>query len=282
MNSHEFIGYSIRKLIIWKYWTLRRFLGEVFRTKPWMNRSTLSRTRSLKGKYSGPAFIGATGPSLNEVPAFVFEYFSSKAAIFGVNHYVLTSQGQKYPPTFQIIIDQAHFNQTAKYPIESKFQDILKSHPPKFLIQIAGSQDFLEGTPRIDILGHVLPSFVSTIDPTQVCGFVPNSTLFAISTALHLGFSPIYVGGFDYDQFRHAFVDLENGGVYLEEYHAYNTGRERETWPGRENATDLLNSTAFLIYSTRLFRDFDVRLIGNKGIIDTFRRETLYNLDQLP
>jgi len=236
----------------------------------------------LKGKYSGPAFIGATGPSLNEVPEFVLEYFSTKNAIFGVNHYVLTSKGQKYPPTFQIIIDQAHFNQTAKYPIESKFQDILKSNSPKFIIQIAGSQDFLDNIPRIDILGHVLPSFIRTIDPTKVCGFVPNSTLFAISTALYLGFSPVYVGGFDYDQFRHAFVDLENGGVFLEEYHAYSTGREREKWPGRENASDLLNSTAFLIYSTRLFRNSDVRLLGDKGIIDTFKRETLHNLDQLP
>ena len=280
MNSHAYIGYSFQKLFIWKYWTLRRFLGEVRRTSVWSQKSEILKTRSLKGSCEGPALIAATGSSLGEVPDLVFEFFKNRNSIFGVNNYILSDKGVRFPPTYQFIIDNAFFRNRDLTTEKHSMASVISSVRPDYLVQVVGSQDYLSNYPRINIHGHVLPSFTKSIDPTKVCGFVPNTTLFAISLAIYLGFSPIFVAGFDYDQFKEAKVDLDLKGIYVEDISRFKSGLDRNIWEGRENSCDLFGSVAYLIETTKLFQAHDVKLIGDKGVIDTFKRISLDSLLQ--
>jgi hypothetical protein len=280
MNSHAYIGYSFQKLFIWKYWTLRRFLGEVRRTSAWSQKSEILKTRSLKGSCGGPALIAATGPSHDEVPDLVFEFFKNRKSIFGVNNYILSDKGVRFPPTYQFIIDNAFIRNRDIATEKHSMANVINSVRPDYIVQVAGAQDYLRDYPRININGHVLPSFIKSIDPTKVCGFVPNTTLFAISLAIYLGFSPIFVTGFDYDQFKEAKVNFNLEGIYVEDISPFKSGPDRNKWEGRENSCDLFGSVAYLIETTKLFQGHDVKLIGDKGVVDTFERIDIDSLLQ--
>ncbi len=278
MQIHSYTAHSPVKALLWQIHSLRRLLGELKRLPPLPHRGVLKNSRMLKNSRSGPAIVAATGPSLNSIPEELLLYFKNNDALFGVNHYLLTDKGQSVAPTYQVLIDDYHFTKKGSLdPVELEFRQQLKKVNIKYIVQRYSTMRLNDHSDQIFIFGHVLPGISRSINPLRVVGFVPNSSLFAISIALYLGFSPIYVTGLDYDY--HKYIAFDGDTLVLKRHHSYESGMHSKPWLGRENIPDLLDSIAFAVDSMKLLaKSRDVFVIGSEGSVDAFPRLSLESL----
>jgi hypothetical protein len=278
IGMYTYVGYSLKNVFLWKVAAIRRFLGELYKQRSFRNIHLLRKTRLLKNSRSGPALVCATGRSLNFCPEELIDFFYRQKSLFGISHYLLSNVGKRYPPNYQVLIDESHFNLNyAKDKAEFEFQKSLKMSNIDNIILRHVSHNPIEGATSIPIWGHTMPGFTKKIDPTRTVGFMPNSSLLGIATALYLGYSPIFVVGLDYNY--HAFMNLEDNSAKLDGHHAYDSDVKNIALKGRERVPDLLGSIAWTIDRMNLLNSKkNVFTVGSFGSVDAFER---ISIDQL-
>lgn len=271
-GNHIYTDYSILKTLIWKFGVVRRLFGDMKSGRRHLLKNLEAINQNHKIKSQKPALICATGPSLNEIDIDFLNDFQLFGDIFSVNYFPLTEIGSKCKIDYQIVLD---VNLVKKEPsnlwMDKFYQWLTNDFDGKVIAQIGSNVNFSGET--IYLKGLTATSFSKSINPMRgVVGFPPYTTLFAISTAIWLGYKPIYVCGLDASQ--HSYIKITENGAVLKSHHADTSypypvlGK----WDGRPDATSVLSSNALVIEKMKLFKKYSVQILGSESHIDTLPR----------
>ena len=269
-GNHAYTEYSFLKLIIWKLGVIRRLLGDIKNNRGILLVNLNKLNKEFKMRNPKPALICATGLSLNEIDLKFMNDFRTFGAIFSINYFPLTEIGSKCKIDYQSLLDNGLFKKVAYDATEISFRKWMNTEFDGTLITSYGRQTNYKGR-TIYIRGLVAPSFTKSINPMKVVGYPPYTTLFTVSTAIWLGYSPIYIIGLDSTQ--HAYLEVSNSGVMLNDHHA-GPYAKKSIWNGRTDSLSVLSSNAFTIEKMKLFRKHNVFILGNSSHIDTLPRIT--------
>ena len=270
-GNHAYTEYSFLKTFIWKLGVLRRLFGDlrIGKMNSFVNLEKLNRKHKINE--SKPALILATGPSLNEISEKFLNDFKNFGDVFSINYFPFTNLGLKSKIDYQVMLDVSHFTIDPADEVEKKFRYwIQNDFDGKLITQIGRNVSCKNEI--IFIRGLTAASFTKSINPMgMIVGFQPYTTLYAISTAIWLGYKPIYVSGLDASQ--HSFIYMREGKATLRNYHADNFYPDADKrWVGRPDTTSILASNAYVIEKMKLFRNYPVEIIGNSSHIDTLPR----------
>jgi len=268
-QPHVYNNNSIMRLLMWKIGVLRRFLGGI-RSLSILDFYKIGKSNK-KFKISGPkpAFICATGPSLNSLNRSTMESFAQIGAIFSINHFPITNIGSGIKIDYQMMLDAYHFNENNTDTSETNFREWFQSKFNGTLVTTFNSKPNYKGA-TIRISGLCLPSFTKSINPMGIAGYLPYTTFHAISLALWLGYSPIYLLGVDAS--HHSKINIDKNGVALGRHHAYDANLDGLPWKGRPDVSSILNSNAYFIQQCKLFSKYPVFVIESESHIDTLPR----------
>ena len=282
-TQHVYTGYSFIELLIWKIASIRRFISQERQTFSISNLHKLYATWKMKGTFSGPALIAATGPSLSEVPMEVLKYFRENNSLIAVNLYLLTPSGVKVAPNFQVITDRKPWV-NFEYKNFNDFRDAAKklidSNEISFLVQPYNLPDLFSGQKSIYIHKNPLPGIVKYKGILGPNGLPNYTTFFALATALHLGFSPIYITGLDLNHFLYLKPN-SSSTLKLGNHHAYEEDERAQTWNNRHSVEEVLSSSAFQLHFLKKFSEKDIFVLGDGGMVDTLRRISIDELKSL-
>ena len=275
-GNHAYTEYSFLKTFIWKIGVLRRLFGDARGNKKnfYVNLKKLNQKHKLKSPK--PALILATGPSLNEINLEFIDSFKKFGDTFSINYFPLTDIGLKSKIDFHTLLDVNHFNDTPN-DLESKLRYWLHNEfQGKLITQIGRNITYKNEV--IHIRGLTAASFSKSINPMGwVVGFPPYTTLYAISTAIWLGYKPIYVTGLDASQ--HAFINIQGNETILSNHQGGNLRKDaNKVWGGRPDSTSILSSNAYVIEKMKLFKNHSVQIIGNNSHIDTLPRVSIQQI----
>jgi hypothetical protein len=273
-SNHAYTEYSFLKTLIWKTGVLRRFFGDLRSGKKEIHINLEKLNKRHKLISPKPALILATGPSLNELNYKFLNDFKKFGDIFSINYFPFTDIGLKTKIDYQVMLDVGHFTDNPLEEVEQKFRYWVQNEfNGKIITQIG--RDIKCKNEAIFIRGLTAASFTKSINPMGIAvGFQPYTTLYAISTAIWLGYEPIYVSGLDASQ--HSYIHIREGKAKLSKHHADNVYADTNmSWPGRPDSTSILSSNAYVIEKMKLFRKHSVEIIGNGSHIDTLPRVSL-------
>ncbi len=274
-KSHSYTGYSITKTVFWKIGVIRRLLGELKGNffQLFINLENLNSPHKLK--IDKPALICAGGPSLNELDENFFEKFSQFGSIFSVNYFPLTKIGSLSRIDYQIFLDDYLVKKTHADSMIDQFYFWKDNIFTGKIIKRVGTnrcnEDSKNFNKEIYLKCLSAPSFTKNINPMKgAVGYPPYSTLFAISAAIWLGYSPIFVSGLDASE--HSYLYIEDGKAKLKPRHADKTYPYNNNFFGRPDALSVLASSAFVMESMKLFNKYKVYIVGDQSHIDTLPR----------
>ena len=238
---------------------LRRFFAfERYqrRTRP---KNSTRRVKSLRGQMSGPALVIGNAPSSQELLDLDLEILQCQVTVLSQNFYFNTNLSKSLSPNYLFMCDELFWQE--KYSDYRNFVKTKQSLSNFLLVQ----PDYLEALTFeesiLRIRKNPLTSFTNRISVTSgYCG-LPNYTIFyMISTALYLGYSPIFVIGSDFNHY--AFVDVTDHSVKLRPHHSY--PEDSYEWPNRTSLSRVLNANLQQINGLRLFNDKNVFTVGRK------------------
>lgn len=269
-SPHIYAEYSIKKILIWKIGVIRRVVGDIRSNYRYLHVNLKKRNKSHKLKTAKPALICATGPSLNNLNINFFKDFKKFGDIFSINYFPFTKIGKQLEIDYQVLLDVDFFKELPIDNVDKKFRKWLKNEfRGKIITQIGVKNNY--DNELISIRGLTAPSFTNSINPMKLLvGFPPYSTFYAISTAIWLGYSPIYIVGLDANQ--HKFIYIEEDGVKLSDNHSDNFYPNLKYWSGRREVTSVLSSNAYVIEKLKLFKNFPVFIVGRDSHVDTLPR----------
>jgi hypothetical protein len=273
-SNHAYTEYSFSKTLIWKIGVLRRFFGDLRGGRKVLHVNLEKLNRRHKITLPKPAIILATGPSLNEINHEFLNDFKKFGDIFSINYFPFTDIGLKSKIDYQVLLDGGFFTENPLDEVEEKFRDWLQNEfNGKLITQIGRNLKYKNES--IFIRGLTAASFTKAINPMGIAvGFQPYSTLYAISTAIWLGYEPIYVSGLDASQ--HTYIYMREEKATLSNNHAGSFYPDSDkSWVGRPDSTSILSANAYVIEKMKLFRKYSVELIGNGSHIDTLPRVSL-------
>jgi hypothetical protein len=263
---YEYLGNSYRNLTKWKYYVLRNFLAQEKFNKNFKNKKKIEIIKKLKDSFHGPALIVANGPSLTRISEGVIQDFSDKKSMFTVNNFFDIKFNQRIIPNYHFICDNDYWNNSD--PIKVNYREKLKrlQFENDLVIIQPDYQEEFTGKNTLFIRKNPLTGFGKSINITKVNGLPNLTSFFAISTAIYLGYSPIYVVGLDLNYYK--FVEYRNDiGWVLRSHHANDFKLESYApWRYRETLLIVLNSNMMQIHYLSLFKNYDV-IIANDAIL---------------
>ena len=269
-GNHDYPGYSLFKIILWKLGVLYRLSGELKLLCRVRYFHKISSFHKLKNKFAGTAVICGTGPSLNSLSTEdknIIAFAKTNGALFGIGNFIETPIGARFPPNFVAMLDAAYFS-SENLGLRTKYLN----SGTNFVIQKIKNEKYLDPVNSIWIPGLVAPTFTKNINPLFPCGFPDYSILFTISVALYLGFKRVFLFGADANQ--HKYLEINNDGkLVIQPSHAYRESQSQR-WVGRSTVVQALNSNVVFIDSLKVFKRKKVFVVGNYSYIDTLERIT--------
>ena len=274
--AYEYTEASFRLLLKWKYFTLRKFLAVEKSHRKLRSRNGLNKTKSLRNQMSGPAVIIGNGPSSNELLKINLQRFQARYSLFCMNFFYKSELAKSLKPDYLFICDSPFWAKDF-----SDYRDLVneKQGLDNFMIvQPDDFDDFGSKTHTLKIRKNPLTSFSKNISVTSRFAGMPNYTAFyMIATALHLGYSPIYIIGHDFNHYK--FLHLDSAGVTLLPHHIY--AENPAPWAGRSSVSRILNANLQQINALKLFADKKVYTLGTQPPHDTLPFVPLNNFINL-
>jgi hypothetical protein len=270
-SNHAYTEYSFIKLFFWKIGVFYRLIGESKKNSGSIFINLQKRNYRHKLINQKPALICATGPSLNELNSNFLDNFKVFGDIFSINYFPLTSIASKCLIDYHLILDTKQLSEIKHNDSITPLKCWIKNEFNGKLITWSGSKIDFDGE-VIYIKAKSAPSFSRSINPMRnIVGFHPYTTLFAISTAIWLGYKPIYVTGLDASQ--HAFIEMDGNIPYLKAHHVEgfypnNEGR----WGGRKDVRTILSSNAYVVEQMKLFKRNEIFIVGEVSQVDVLNR----------
>jgi hypothetical protein len=227
----------------------------------------ITRLKNTKKGFS--AFVFANGPSLNKLNKKKIEKL--KFDIFAINRYV---DGNFPAPNFYVLSDPSYFKRDKRCPQNLKIFNKLKNKnvnlfiPSKFL-------KFVSFKSRIcfsNIFSFCdIENKVSTnINPILPRGYVSLTGFKALAIALYMGYSKIYISGFDNSNMTTGIKSGVNNNLDLYVKHFYKEDRLI-----RVNLLKQFSNIGMMYYCDHaVFQDFAM-FISKKTKIFNLDKESL-------
>ncbi len=255
--AYEYIGNSFRELAKWKYFILRVWLATEKNHLSKRSGKKLRKIRSLKEYFAGPALIIGNGPSSLNLMGVSLENLRADYTVFCMNMFYRSELANHIDPDYLLLCDDPFWSvefSDYKSVIEKK-----QAEGDLVLIQPDHKPTFGNDSQTLFIRKNPLTSFSRRISVTSSFSGLPNYTMFyAISTAIYLGYSPIYVIGMDANHYK--FLKFSENGVSLLPHHSYPENEQR--WRGRETLLRVINTNMQQIHALRLFLGHQVFITG--------------------
>jgi hypothetical protein len=244
---------SIISVIIYK---LTLFLKTIFRItyQYFKFHSFILKTKKIKNtKKNKKAFVFANGPSLRKVNF-------SKVNKLGFDVFVVNkfddNNNDKLRFNFYVLSDPRYFDPSHKwFRIKEKIKK--KIHKNKYLNLFVPFEFMTHDLIADNVYGFCDYQNESSNNVSNIIyprGFVSLTSYKALSIALHLGYSKIYICGFDNSYFSNIISD-KNNNLYNKIEHFY---KEKNKEKDDENIKSYWKSLGYMLYSEHfLFTDID-------------------------
>lgn len=237
-------------------------------------RSLLWDLKALKSKFSGATLlIVANGPSSKKLDTERIERFQAEGGyVMTMNWAHLNPSVKKIRTDFWISADRRPFEDSKK---GRDLRRWLSSNPsatilvPEIRAELARTylpEHQIVAFCRLAVR-HLRPSYWGE-KPIYPKSFLSQTGLHAIQIALWLGFSRIFLIGFDNTFFREMRVDDQNRLVNL----VTHAGEETREESGGGNVSSFLVSQATLFYDYQKFSGHEIMNLDLDSYTDSFKK----------
>lgn len=287
----SFAGYHCRWHSLMNYLGLSipRILGFWFDTvaRNWFyrlkvvsrNYGHLRQTRKLRGTMAGrKAIVLANGPSVGRLDADKINRLkqSHNFDVFAVNSYISSPLAEIVVPDYYLLSDPAFFF-PEKYPhlTERLKRDIAllteKNIACFVPLEHVDTSPFQKKHGYYD-RGNV---FLNRITITGPRSYISMTAYKALAAACYMGYSEIYICGFDNDYFLNLVVD-ENNDMYYIDRHFYDKAGDPPSKVRNTSAKsvgELLYSHHFLFKDLEKFNGYPIVNLNQQGLVDCFPKQ---------
>jgi hypothetical protein len=258
---------SFIELVSWKFTITRVALGELKRYILNFSINKFSTLRKLKQTKSGTAVICSLGPSLYEDKESMRHLLlkaSDNKSLFVINHYLLT-EFSDIIPTYQFLSDDHFFNGEDH---NNNYLSKVENFPEVTIFTRMANNYRFKNKSVVYFSGVNYPTVTKRINPQFIGGFADATILYALATALYMGYSKIIICGFDNNRFMQ-IKSVSPGSIYFKNMHVYSDGN-LEKWGTRDTMLKVLSSHLVILKSLLLFKQHNILIVGNSSLVDIF------------
>ncbi|WP_345247148.1 hypothetical protein [Nibrella saemangeumensis] len=239
----------------------------------------LQHTRRLKGTKKGKvALVLANGPSVGKLDVQKIARLQQENGfeVFAVNSYISSPLAQVIAPDYYLLSDPAFFN-PEKYPhlTERLTRDIslLSQTDVTCFVPLEHyrTASFRRKYGYYD-RGNL---FLNRITITGPRSYVSMTAYKALAAACYMGYSQIYICGFDNDYFLNLMVDEKNDMYYIDRHFYDKPGstpsKIRDT--NARSVGELLYFHHYLFKHLEKFKSYPIINLNREGLVDCFPKQ---------
>ncbi len=271
----KYLGLNIPRILL--YWLDTVARNWYYRLKVVLpHYGRLRQTRKLKNSKKGKtALVLANGPSVGQLDPEKISRLQRENGleVFAVNSFVSSPMAAMVKPDYYLLSDPAFF-QPEKFPhlterLTRDMQLLNDADVPCFVpLERYNTVSFRQKYGYYD-RGNL---FLSKITITGPRSYISMTSYKALAAACFMGYSQIFISGFDNDYFLNVVVD-DNNDMYYVDRHFYDTpgaepARVRDTHAN--SMGELLYSHHFLFKDLEKFREYPIVNLNKGGLVDCF------------
>ena len=283
----DYLGLSIPRIsLFWldtvaRNWYYRlRFVSQ--------NYGCLRRTRRLKGSKTGKnAIVLANGPSVAQLDPDKISRLQQEGDfdVFAVNSYISSPLADVIVPDYYLLSDPAYFH-PEKYPhLTERLQRdnalLVQKNITCFVpLEHYNMAPFGRKYGYYD-RGNV---FLDKITITGPRSYISMTAYKALAAACYMGYSQIYICGFDNDYFLNLIVD-ENNDTYYIDRHFYDKSGDAPAKTRDIHAKsvgELLYFHHYLFKDLEKFKPYPIVNLNRQGLVDCFPKHHSLDVYKTP
>jgi len=250
------------------------------------NWRSIKKIKALKNtKIGKSAFVFAGGSSISKLDAGkIFEYKQKGFDIFAGNSFITSDLGQKNTPDYYFLSDDKFFKQNENNGndfFSSVVDSIQKLSIPVFIPHRYAK--LVNKNLNSFVFNDTIDLFSNNItDLTKPRPYVSMTLYKALSLACFMGYSKIYICGFDNDYFK-KYQCNENNEIFYEDKHFYtdeigeNTIRKVDKNVHKSMASLLLHIST-LFSGLEKFKNYPIINLDKESLVDCFNKHHNLNI----
>ena len=273
----KYLGLNIPRIILFWLDTVAR--NWYYRLKVVSRQyGRLQQTRKLKGSKVGKqAIVLANGPSVGQLDPHKINRLKQEGGfdVFAVNSYISSPLADVVVPDYYLLSDPAFFSPEKHTHLTERLKkdiDLLTQKDITCFVPLEhyDTAPFKHKYGFYD-RGNLFLNKITIIGPR--C-YVSMTAYKALAAACYMGYSQIYICGFDNDYFLNLVVD-ENNDMYYIDRHFYDKSGGQPSKVRDANAKsvgELLYFHHFLFKDLEKFSDYPIINLNQQGLVDCFSK----------
>jgi hypothetical protein len=246
----------------------------------------IQKIKQLKNiKFGKSAFVFAGGSSISKLDAEkILEYKSNGYDVFAGNSFIASELGKKVTPDFYFLSDDKFFKHKdgEKYNYFSGVLDSIKKLsipifiPHRYANLIEKNSNFFVFNDTIDLFSN------NITDLTKPRPYVSMTLYKALSLACFMGYSKIYICGFDNDYFKE-YQCNEINEIFYEDKHFYTDEIGEKTIRKvdknvHKSMSSLLLHISTLFSGLEKFKNYPILNLDKQSLVDCFEKQHNLNI----
>jgi hypothetical protein len=253
-----------------------------------LEKQIINKTKKLHNSKKGKkVFVFANGPSLQKIsPHKIQKYKKNGYDLIAINSYISSIFSQYINPDYYVLADPGYFSDYNSNPKHFTSERIMGIQNDIQKIKNINSVLFIPIQYYENIQHDKKLAFINFRDPfssnvsliTKPPGYTTMTAYIALSIACYLGYSEIYIAGFDNSWFKSIEIDVNNE-MYLSNNHFYDnkSNIEKVSREDGENLGHFLFINHFLFKDLHKFNNFPIINLDPQSLTDAFSKK--HNLD---
>lgn len=239
----------------------------------------LQQTRQLKqSKVNKQAIVLANGPSVGQLDPNKIARLQQEHGfdVFAVNSYISSPLADVVVPDYYLLSDPAFFHPEQHTHLTERLQRDITLLTQKDIICFVPLEHY-DRAPFKRKYGFYDRGnlFLNKITITGPRCYVSMTAYKALAAACYMGYSQIYICGFDNDYFLNLIVDEHNDMYYIDR-HFYDKSGDQGTKVRDAHASsvgELLYSHHFLFKDLEKFKNYPIINLSQRGLVDCFPKQ---------
>ncbi|GAA4408751.1 hypothetical protein GCM10023187_31130 [Nibrella viscosa] len=243
------------------------------------NYGYLQQTRRLKGsKRAKQAIVLANGPSVAKLDPQKIARLQQESGfeVFAVNSYISSPLAEVVVPDYYLLSDPAFFY-PERYPhLTERLQRDMALLSQTDITCFVPLEHYRKAPFRKKFgyydRGNL---FLSRITITGPRSYISMTSYKALAAACYMGYSQIYICGFDNDYFLNLMVDEHNDMYYIDKHFYDRPGaapsRVRDTHAN--SVGELLYFHHYLFKHLEKFKNYPIVNLNRQGLVDSFPKQ---------